>query len=114
LCSQGPEEDPLVTEFEAVAAALDAVLKDLDWRKPDVEEEEAKLAELRKAAKENPGVDVASQEIVVRVLLGVLEDKMAEANRLSDRLEDLKDAIKAREAQKPAPSRRGRRGQALR
>jgi len=103
-----------VTEVEAVAAALDAVLKDLEWRKPDVEEEEAKLADLERAAKKDPGVDVASQAIVVRVLRGVLEDKIAEAHRLSDRLEDLTVAIKAREAQKPAPGRRGRRGQAVR
>lgn len=87
------ESDALLIEFEAVAKALDEVLKDIEWRKPDVEGEEATLKDLRAKAKKDPNVDVASQAIVVRVLRGVLDDKIAEADRLEKRLNEIKEQV---------------------
>ena len=100
-------------EFNAVTKQLDEVLKDLEWRKPDVEEEEAKLSYLRKLAKEDPDVDVASQAIAVRVLRGVLDDKIAEAERLEQRMLELKAQIEAAEREIPRKGKRGKRGKAL-
>jgi len=93
LCGESLEIDTLLTEFQAVAQQLDEVLKDLEWRKPDVEGEEAKLRALRKAALKDPGVDVATQAIVVRVLRGVLNDKIAEADRLEKRMKEIQAEI---------------------
>ena len=72
------------------------------WRKPDVEREEAELRELRKAALKDPGVDVASQTIVVRVGREILNDKIAEANRLEKRMNELKEQLEKFEAEKGA------------
>jgi len=93
LCSEIPEIDKLLAEFEAVAKQLNEVLDDLKWRKPDVEDEERKLAKLMRQAKKDPGVNVASHAVVVRVLRGVLDDKIAEAERLEKRLVELKEQI---------------------
>ena len=85
--------DALVEEFRVVCQDLDEVLKDLEWRKPDVEGEEAKLKKLRKEALKDPNVDVASQAIVVRVGRSILDDKIAEANKLEKRMNKLKAQI---------------------
>ena len=85
--------DTLVSDFQGVCRELDTVLEDLAWRKPDVEEEEAKLKELRKAALKDHDVDVASQAIVCRVARAVLDDKIAEASRLEKRMLQLKKQI---------------------
>jgi len=102
-----------MAEFDAVAKQLDEVLKDLEWRKPDVEEEEAKLSYLRKLAKEDPNVDVASQAISVRVLREVLDDKIQLAEALEQRMLILQDQIEAIQSTSPKPAKRGKRGKAL-
>jgi len=114
LCAANPKLDKLMTEFNAVTKQLYEVLKDLEWRKPDVEEEEAKLSYLRKLAKEDPDVDVASQAIAVRVLRSVLDDQIAEAERLEQRMLQLKAQIEGSAAPAPKKEKRGKRGQALR
>jgi len=114
LCNGIPDKKKLLDELDAVLQQLDEVLKDLEWRKPDVEEEEAKLSYLRKLAKEDPDVDVASQAIAVRVLRGVLDDKIAEAERLEQRMLELKAKIEAVEREIPRKGKRGKRGKALR
>jgi len=113
LCNGIVDFEKLMEEFNAVAKQLDEVLKDLEWRKPDVEAEEAKLADLVKAAKHNPNVDVASQAIAVRVLRGVLDDKIAEAERLEKRMLELKAQIEAVEREIPRKGKRGKRGKTL-
>jgi len=113
LCNGIVDFEKLMEEFNAVTKQLDEVLKDLEWRKPDVEEEEAKLSYLRKLAKEDPDVDVASQAIAVRVLRGVLDDKIAEAERLEQRMLELKAQIESTESVLAQPKKRGKRGKAL-
>lgn len=98
MCSDIPEVDKLTLEFQDVALQLDAVLKDLEWRKPDVEGEEAKLRQLRKKALKDPSVDVASQAIVVRVGRSILDDKIAEANRLEKRMKEIQAQLEKAEA----------------
>jgi len=92
------EPEELLTEFRAVAAQLDEVLKDLEWRKPDVEGEEKQLKQLRKAALKDPGVDVASQAIVVRVGRSILNDKIKEAKRLEKRMLEVQAQLEKAEA----------------
>ena len=89
MYNENPEVDTLLSEFQAVTQQLDEVLKDLEWRKPDVEHEEATLKALRKKALKDPGVDVASQAIVVRVGRAILNDKIAEAKRLEKHMKEL-------------------------
>jgi len=98
LCNGNVEIDTLLTEFQAVTQQLDELLKDLEWRKPDVEAEEAKLKELRKEAKTNPNVNVGIQAEIVRVLRGILNDKIKEADRLEKRMLELKAQIEKAEA----------------
>lgn len=101
MYSENPETDELLTEFQTVAQQLDEVLKDLEWRKPDVEEEEKKLRELKRKALKDPGVDVASQAIVVRVGREILNDKIAEANSLEKRMKEIQAQLeKPEEASK--------------
>ena len=90
--------DELLEEFRAVAAALDEVLKDLEWRKPDVEHEEKKLKALKRAALKDPNVDVASQAIVVRVGRSILNDKIKEAHALEKRMLQLKAQLEKAQA----------------
>jgi len=101
-------------EFNAVCRQLDEVLKDLEWRKPDVEGEEATLRDLEARAKKDPGVDVASQVIVVRVLRSVLDDKIAEAEQLEQQMLQLQAQIEGSAAPAPKKGKRGKSGQALR
>ena len=95
MCSEVAKLQALMEEFEAAAKALEEVLKDLEWRKPDVKEEEATLKELWRQAKTDPTVDVASQAIVVRVLRAILDDKLAEAERLERCMVELKAQLEA-------------------
>ena len=95
MCSETVDVDALLTEFQDVTRQLDEVLKDLEWRKPDVEAEEAKLRALRKKALKDPEVDVASQAIVVRVGRSILNDKIKKANRLEKRMKELQAQIEA-------------------
>ena len=95
--------DELLEEFRAVAAQLDEVLKDLEWRKPDVEGEEKKLKALRKAALKDKGVDVASQAIVVRVGRSILNDKIKEAHALEKRMLQLKAQLEKAEEEAAPP-----------
>ena len=97
------EIDTLLTEFQDVAQQLDVVLKDLEWRKPDVEHEEKKLRDLRKKALKDPGVDVASQAIVVRVGREILDDKIAEAHKLEKRMKELQAQLEKAEAAEEKP-----------
>ena len=97
------EIDKLEAEFRTVAQQLDEVLKDLEWRKPDVEDEEKKLRALRKKALKDPGVDVATHATVVRVLRAVLNDKIKEADRLEKRMLELKAEIEKFEAAEEKP-----------
>jgi len=103
----------MITEFQGLVQQFDEVLKDLEWRKPDVEAEEAKLRDLMARARKDPMVDAASQAIVVRVLRGVLDDKIAEAERLEARITELEKQIRARTAPAAKPGKRGKRGEAL-
>ena len=107
------DPDELLAEFQAVAKELAAVLKDLEWRKPDVEEEEALLRKLRKAQKKDPNVDVASQAIVVRVLREVLDDKIALADKLEKRMLALKGQLEKGEAGAPEPEEAEKHGEAV-
>ena len=93
--SETVEIDALLTEFQIITQELDEILKDLEWRKPDVEHEEATLKALRKKALKDPDVDVASQAIVVRVGRSILNDKIKEANRLEKRMKELQTQIEA-------------------
>jgi len=113
LCGEVVDLEKLMEQFNAVCRQLDEVLKDLEWRKPDVEGEEATLRDLMARAKKDPGVDVASQVIVVRVLRSVLDDKIAEAERLEKRMLELKDQIEAQGAPSQKPGKRGKRGKTL-
>jgi len=114
LCSENVEIDTLVMEFQAVAKQLDEVLKDLEWRKPDVEREEALLRKLRAAAKEDPGVDVASQAIVVRVGRAILNDKIAEAERLEKRMLELQAQLEKAEGERAPMEEAEEGGEAVR
>jgi len=113
LCSEDLEMEGLLKEFQDVTQKLDEVLKDLEWRKPDVEAEEAKLKYLLNRAKKDPGVDVATQAVVVRVLRGVLNDKIAEADRLEKRMNELTAALEARQAPAATPEEVKESGKAL-
>ena len=95
MCSEVAEYEALLEKFERTAKELEETLKDLEWRKPDVEAEEATLKELRRQAKTDPTVDVVSQAIVVRVLRDVLNDKLAEAERLERCMVELKAQLEA-------------------
>ena len=106
--------EALIEEFRAVANALKEVLEDLEWRKPDVEAEEGKLAQLIEQAKTDPLVDVASQAIVVRVLREVLDDKLAEAEALEQKMLILRDQIDALQKERSKPEKVRKRGQAVR
>jgi len=114
LCAASEKLAELTEEFEAVAKELNLVLDDLKWRKPDVEGEELKLRKLRRQAKQDPGVDVASQQIVVRVLRAVLDDKIALADGLEKRMILLRDQIKALEKETLEEREVGESGEALR
>ena len=103
MCSETVEIDTLLIEFQAVTQQLDEVLKDLEWRKPDVEREEKTLRALRKKALKDPGVDVASQAIVVRVGRAILDDKIAEANRLEKRMKEIQAQLEKAEAAEEKP-----------
>ena len=103
MYNENPEIDTLLTEFQAVTQQLDLVLKDIEWRKPDVEREEKTLRALRKKALKDPGVDVASQAIVVRVGRAILDDKIAEANRLEKRMKEIQAQLEKAEAAKEKP-----------
>ena len=105
------EIDSLMSEFQAVTQQLDLVLKDIEWRKPDVEREEKTLRALKKAATKDPGVDVASQAIVVRVGRSILNDKIKEANRLEKRMKELQAELEKAEAAKEKPEE-GEEGEA--
>lgn len=98
MSNENVDMDALLAEFQVVCRDLDEVLKDLEWRKPDVIGEEAKLKQLRKAALKDPDVDVASQAIVCRVARAILNDKIAEANRLEKRMLELKAQLEKAEA----------------
>jgi len=113
LYSEDPELEKMITEFQGLVQQFDDVLKDLEWRKPDVEAEEAKLKDLMARVKKDPMVDAASQAIVVRVLRGVLDDKIAEAERLEARITELEKQIRARQGAAAKPGKRGKRGEAL-
>ena len=95
--------DELLEAFRAVTVQLDEVLKDLEWRKPDVEGEEKKLKALKRAALKDPGVDVASQAIVVRVGRSILNDKIAEAKKLEKRMLELKVQLEKAQAAEEKP-----------
>lgn len=114
MCSETPDPAAILDEFQTVAKQLEAVLKDIEWRKPDVEAEEAKLRDLIERAKTDPMVDAASQAIVVRVLRGVLNDKIAEVDRLEKRMLDLKGQLEALEAGASKPEEGEKPGEALR
>ena len=114
LCSEVAEYEALLEEFERTAKELEETLKDLEWRKPDVEAEEATLKELRRQAKTDPTVDVASQAIVVRVLRDVLNDKLAEADALEQRLLLLRDQIEALQRELSETGEEEPRGEAVR
>jgi len=107
------EKDELLEKFEETAKRLDEVLEDLRWRKPDVEREERILAALKRKAKKDPTVEWQSQAIVVRVARAVLQDKIAEAERLERQLMEYKEAIEFREASKKKAKRGRRRGKAV-
>ena len=103
MCSETVEIDTLLTEFQDVTRQLDEVLKDLEWRKPDVEREEKLLKALRKKALKDPGVDVASQAIVVRVARAILDDKIADANRLEKLMKQIQTELEMAQAAKEKP-----------
>ena len=107
------EIDKLMTEFQAVTQQLDLVLKDIEWRKPDVEREEVELKALKKTALKYPGVDVASQAIVVRVGRSILNDKIAEAKRLEKRMLELQAQLEKAEAAKEKPEEGEETGEAV-
>ena len=93
MCNEIPEIDKLEAEFRTVAQKLDEILKDIEWRKPDVEAEEKKLRQLKRAALKDPGVDVYSQSIVVRVGRSILDDMIKEANSLEKHMKELRARI---------------------
>ena len=107
------EIDTLMSEFQAVAQKLDEVLKDLEWRKPDVEAEEKKLRELKRAALKDPGVDVASQAIVVRVGRSILNDKIKEAKRLEKHMIGIQAKLAAAEQAAAKPEEGKEAGEAV-
>ena len=103
LCSETVETDTLLTEFQDVAQQLDEILKDLEWRKPDVEREEALLRDLRKKAMKDPGVDVASQAIVVRVGRAILNDRIKLAKDLEKRMLEIQAQLEKAQAAEEKP-----------
>ena len=113
MCSEVVEPEDLYKEFEAVAAQLKEALEDLEWRKPDVEDEEAQLKDLKRKAKKDPTVDVASQAIVVRVGREILDDKIKEARRLDARLKEIQAALEEAEKEQPAPEEKVEGGEAV-
>ena len=113
MYNDNPEIDALMSEFQAVTQQLDMVLKDIEWRQPDVKREEAELRALKRAALKDPGVDVASQAIVVRVGQSILNDKIAEAKDLEKRMLSLKDQLEKAEAAKEKPEEGEETGEAV-
>jgi len=113
MSTSNAEYNALMAEFESVCAQLDEVLKDLEWRKPDVEAEEAKLEALREQAKTDPDVDVGTQVVVVRVLRGVLDDKIAEADRLEKRMQEIQAELEKMTTGVPVVGEVGESGQAV-
>lgn len=98
MYSENPEIDKLMVEFHVVTRQLDEVLNDIEWRKPDVEHEEATLKTLRKKALKDPDVDVYSQAVVVRVGRSILNDKIKEANVLEKRMKEIQAELEKLEA----------------
>ena len=107
------EIDTLMSEFQAVALQLDEVLRDLEWRKPDVEREEDLLRKLKRKALKDPGVDVASQAIVVRVGRSILNDKIKLAKELEKRMLALKAQLEKAEAAEEKPEEGKEAGEAV-
>jgi chromosome segregation ATPase len=100
LSNEKTEYNRLMEEFESTLKAFKEVLEDLEWRKPDVEAEEAKLKQLMDQARTDPGVDVASQRIVVRVLRDILDEKLRLADALENRITILRGQLEALEKEK--------------
>jgi len=107
------EFDLLVEEFERVTKLLDEVLKDLEWRKPDVEREEQLLRRLKRRAKRDPNVEWQSQAIAVRVAKSILKDRVAEAERLEKRMLELKAELEKLSPPSPAEEEQAESGEAV-
>jgi uncharacterized coiled-coil protein SlyX len=113
LSDEKTEYDRLMEEFQATLKAFKEVLEDLEWRKPDVEGEELKLKQLMDQAKMDPGVDVASQRIVVRVLRDILDEKLRLADALENRITILRGQLEALSQEKAKPEEAGGSGKTI-
>jgi hypothetical protein len=107
LCSEKIEVPTTMEELERLKKQLAELERDLEWRIPDVQGEEAKLQELLTLAKDDPMVDVATQATIVRVLKGVLEDKMALKESLEKRIKQFEAELGA-----AAPRAKAKKGKA--
>jgi len=97
--SEIPTEE-LVKDFEMLAKELDEVLEDIKWRKPDLEDEEKKLDELKRKQEEGEDVDTYSQQIVVRVQRDILKDKIKQAETLEEAMNRIKRELERREGER--------------
>jgi uncharacterized protein YaaN involved in tellurite resistance len=82
-----------IAELNEVAKELDELLRDLEWREPDVAKEKAKLRRLERSKKRRDVDAIGSQRVVVEVLGKVLEDKRRRARELMRRYNKLKAEI---------------------
>ena len=82
-----------IEEFNRIATELDELLRDLEWRRPDVAQERQELERLRRSKEEAAKEAYGAQKVVVQVLGAVLRDKERRARELLKRYNKLKAEI---------------------
>jgi DNA anti-recombination protein RmuC len=82
-----------IAELNEVAKELDELLRDLEWREPDVAAERATLKKLERSKRRRDVDAIGAQRVVVEVLGAVLEDKRRRAKELMRRYNKLKAEI---------------------
>jgi hypothetical protein len=114
LCSEKMENTTTMQELERLKKQLAELERDLEWRIPDVQGEDAKLEELIARADGDPYVDVATQATIVRVLKDVLQDKINEAETLKKRIKELEDQLGLLGAAAPKKKRKAKHVETIR
>jgi hypothetical protein len=114
LCSENVEAPEGNEELQKLKQQYIEVLHDLEWRIPDVAQEEETLKGLMAKAKDDPMVDVATQATIVRVLKGVLEDKIALKEALEKRIKQLEAQYAPVKPSAPAKKRKAKHVKTIR
>jgi len=105
--------DELVKKFEEITSRLDEVLKDIEWRKPDLAEEELRLQQLLNRRKRGELVDTYAQSEVVRIQREILQDRINEANVLEKQMLAVKAELDALTGRKAKRKRKRKHGKAV-